>query len=128
MAGPPFERYPGPPADWGDTYRVISPTRDALAWVANAGKLALVRFLVREGDGWRTLVDDAPEGGDGTPWTFVQRDPVELVFRAGELTAWVTVSTAGCEVRLEGPSPPGGLSSVIEPGAWLTVTASRDKS
>lgn len=127
MAGPPFERYPGPPARRDDVYRVISPYRDALAWVSNAGKLALVRLLVRDGDGWRTLVDDAPENGDGALWTFVQRDPVELVFRAEDLTAFVTVSTAGCEVRLEGPATPGGPASVIEIGAWLMIMASTDE-
>lgn len=126
MAGPPFERYPGPPARRDDVYRVISPYRDALAWVSNAGKLALVRFMVREGDGWRTLVDETPQAGDGPMWTFVQRDPVELVFRARELTAFVTVSTAGCEVRLEGTAPPGGPASVVEPGAWLRITVLTD--
>ncbi len=109
-------------------YRVISPTRDALAWVSTAGKLALVRFMVRESDGWRTLVDEAPQVGDGVVWTFVQRDPVELVFRAGDLAAWVTVSTAGCEVRLEGPAPPGGPVSVIGTGPWLSIAASLDEA
>ncbi len=127
MSESPFERYPGPPAGRGDIYRVISPTRDALAWVSNAGKLALVRFMVREGNGWRTLVDEVPRAVDGVVWTFVQRDPVELVFRAVDLTAFVTVSAAGCEVRLEGPATPAGPASMIEIGTWFTVGAFHDE-
>lgn len=127
MAGPPFERYPGPPRGRGDVYRVISPYRDALAWVSNAGRLELVRLMVREGDGWRTVAEDAPEEGEGPPlWAFVQRDPVELVFRATagagiDATACVTVTPEGCRVRVEPAEVVDAVASMIATGPWLAL-------
>lgn len=119
-ARPPFERYPGQRPDEADVYRVISPYRDALAWVSIAGKLSLLRFMVREGAVWQTLVDAPPQSGaeDAPSWAFAWRDPVELAFisrpAAGvEVMAYVTVTRSGCEVHLEPGEHAGLVRGVI---------------
>lgn len=129
-AGPPFERYPGPPPDSGDVCRVISPYRDALAWISVAGRLSLARFLLREGDGWRTVVDTASEAdsGSGTGWSLVHRDPVEVVLDASlpngvVVRASVTVGRAGCEVRINPALAPCELDELIDTGEWFSVRA-----
>lgn len=116
--GPPFERYPGPPRRDDASFRVISPWRDALAWVSVAGLLAVSRFLVREEDGWRDALVGTPrwQEPDGVPWRLERRDPVELVFRTtGDSTtgavAYVSVTRTACVVRVEGV---GSLARVRE--------------
>ena len=127
MAGAPFERYPGQPRGGGEVYRVISPHRDALAWIGNADKLAVVRFMVREGDDWRILVDDARDAGHATSlWTFVERDPVELRFHSTDaagmdVSAFVTVSPDGCEVRIVGNVPLDAVAPFIQTGVRMRV-------
>jgi hypothetical protein len=129
ISGPPFERYPGPPPGSGDVYRVISPYRDALAWVSASGRLALAQFLVREGDGWRTVVDarSDPESGGEVSWSLVYRDPVEVVLEAtlpGDqpVVASVTVSRAGCDVRLMSDLSSDLLGVLFgEPTRWFRI-------
>ncbi|HVL24632.1 MAG TPA: hypothetical protein VM450_11150 [Thermomicrobiales bacterium] len=102
-----FERYPGPPGGGPGLHRVISPWRDALAWVSIAGPLRVAQLLVREGDGWRAVIPPPAVLDDVDPaplWTLDHRDPVELVFActlpgiAG--TASVTVTREGCSIHL----------------------------
>lgn len=119
-SGPPFERYPDPPAAAADVYRVISPYRDALAWVSASGKLRVVLFLLREGNGWCTVVElpPTPDAHEPPRWEFAYRDPVELVFATRpvsgvQVIAHVTVSRDGCELRLEPDMSPECLDDLV---------------
>jgi hypothetical protein len=115
---PPFERYPGPPARGDHLYRVISPWRDALAWVSIAGPLTIARYLLRDGSGWRdvsvasALVAGVParvrsvQSAQAVPvWSLETRDPVELRFVAVapglEGHASITVDRHACEVHVD---------------------------
>jgi hypothetical protein len=104
--GTPFEGYPGAPGRDDATYRVISPWRDALAWVSIAGPLAVVGYLVRDGEGWREVVPGNTITGPGElDWVLAWRDPVDLVFQTTtdgvEATARVAVARAACEIRVD---------------------------
>lgn len=103
-----FERYPGPPGGEPGLHRVISPWRDALAWVSIAGPLRVAQILVRAGDGWRATIPPPAmlDTVDATPrWTLDHRDPVELVFACTHPgitgTASVTVTRDACKAALE---------------------------
>lgn len=105
--GPPFERYPGAPRQDDASYRVISPWRDALAWVSIAGSLTLTRYLIRDGSIWRDVLPGSsiPAGGESV-WMLDWRDPVELAFRpridGDDVTATVTVTRVWCEIYVHG--------------------------
>jgi hypothetical protein len=123
-----FERYPGPPGGRDPSlYRVISPWRDALAWVSIAGPLRVAQVLVRAGDGWRPVIPSpaVTDAADPRPcWALDHRDPVELVFACTlpgiTGAASVTISRAGCSIHLnlrnDGESPLG-LTTLVAHGA-----------
>lgn len=119
-SGPPFERYPGPPAAGADVYRVISPYRDTLACVSASGKLRVVLLLLREDHGWRTVLEEppVPDADEPPRWELAYRDPIELVFTTRpvsgvQVTAYVTVSRIGCELRLEPGMSPECLDDLV---------------
>lgn len=136
---PPFERYPGPARRDAATLRVISPWRDALAWVSIAGPLAITRYLVREREEepWTDVLRDAaaPAVGTGAAmWTLVQRDPIEVEVRTVPgaplaARAWVRVTREACEVRVAPAIDADGLRALVavggeavrEAGGWRIV-------
>jgi len=85
--------------------RVVSPYRDAVAWISLSGRLAITTYLLRAVDGWREVLP--PENlpvAEAPVWTLVQRDPVEIVLQtiAGiSLDARITVTSERCEIRIE---------------------------
>lgn len=125
--GSSFERYPGPPRRDDASYRVISPWRDALAWVSIAGPLEVTRYLVRDGDGWRDVLPDPLDlaTDDVPPWRLERRDPVELVFASvlpgAAVVATVTVTRERCELHIEGGIEPACLGELVvwAPGATV---------
>lgn len=133
--GPPFERYPGALRQDRAGYRVISPWRDAVAWVSIAGPLAISRYLVRanSNSGWReiTTTNDGVREPDDAIWELAWRDPVEAEFRAhyagGEACARVTVTSRSCEIQIgiAHMAPETALDIVsVSPKAALTWTGS----
>lgn len=109
--GPPFERYPGPSLRDDASYRVISPWRDALAWVSIAGPLTVTRYLIRDGSIWEDVLPvSLMPNRSKLVWSLDWRDPVELAFRIGidgaDVTAMVRVTRAACEIRVHGNADP----------------------
>lgn len=126
----PFEQYPGAPGGDTSAIRVISPVRDAVAWLSIAGRLVLSTWLLRAGDSWREVLPEPPAAGDAVPvWTLVQRDPVEIRLRtiSGDpVVASVTVSAASCLIRLTPAVTPERLGRLVSLPSSAVVT--RDAS
>lgn len=126
-AGPPFERYPGPPPRRGDdALRVVSPVRDAVVWISIAGPLQVTTYLRRSVDGWREVLPRSGFSGvEERIWELAQRDPVEIMLRtiAGDpVTASVRVSHGRCELRIEPTVDEARMERlvVMPPGAVVT--------